>query len=399
METMRLVQEGGVGAMAAIAVGALATLFGIASLVVLLGKSRAAFGLGVATLALAAVTAGVGMLGTVYGKLQVASALANVSPTDRELIFRVGTREAQTSSLFGFGAALLPLLLGGAAALGGARRRQAPTRVQGFETAASPEQGSGAAIVAFVFLGIAGLAVVGSYVMYKAPLPPLKYPIDEQDHDSWSLAGAIDDVNETKADLRACSRLEGALEPFVGPKGKREALQREPHQALKWREASEACTKAIIAAWEKPQPGLERFEWKKEALLTSPLMTNEALRARVQALVDEEKAAEQVEEPAPEGALARESIKRVVQQHAKQVQYCYEVSLSKTPDLAGKVTVHFTIGRDGSVIEASDASNPPFPDASVTDCIVKRFKTWKFPKPEGGAEVAVSYPFVFKVAE
>jgi hypothetical protein len=32
----------------------------------------------------------------------------------------------------------------------------------------------------------------------------------------------------------------------------------------------------------------------------------------------------------------------------------------------------------------------------VENCIMARIKTWAFPKPKGGGQVLVSYPFLFK---
>jgi hypothetical protein len=34
-------------------------------------------------------------------------------------------------------------------------------------------------------------------------------------------------------------------------------------------------------------------------------------------------------------------------------------------------------------------------NASVEDCVVRTVRQWKFPKPQGGGIVTVSYPFNF----
>ena len=65
-----LIQEGGIGAWAAIALGALGCLLGVLAMVALIGRSRAAFTLGVLTLLLSVASAGAGMAGTVYGRHQ-----------------------------------------------------------------------------------------------------------------------------------------------------------------------------------------------------------------------------------------------------------------------------------------------------------------------------------------
>jgi hypothetical protein len=35
-------------------------------------------------------------------------------------------------------------------------------------------------------------------------------------------------------------------------------------------------------------------------------------------------------------------------------------------------------------------------DAEVGNCIAKAMRDWKFPKPEGGGNVVVTYPFVLQ---
>lgn len=128
-----LIREGGIGAYAAIAFGGVGAMLGAFALVALLGKSRSAFGLGIAVLTVSALTAGVGMLGTVYGRYQVTRAVAFVgSGIDTERLLRAGHREAQSSSWVGFFAALLPLALGALAAVVGSRLQRPRTRTQGF---------------------------------------------------------------------------------------------------------------------------------------------------------------------------------------------------------------------------------------------------------------------------
>ena len=117
-----MIQEGGLGAYAAIALGGLGFLVGAFALITLAGKSRASFTLGIVTLCLAAASAGAGMGGLFYGHSQVERALAFVGPgLDRERIHRQGFKESQSAALIGFFAALLPLALGGAAAMLGSR--------------------------------------------------------------------------------------------------------------------------------------------------------------------------------------------------------------------------------------------------------------------------------------
>lgn len=91
------------------------------------------------------------------------------------------------------------------------------------------------------------------------------------------------------------------------------------------------------------------------------------------------------------GSLDRDVIRRVVQAHAAEVRACYERALAKNPELRGRSVVKFTIDGTGKV---STATATGF-DRGVDDCLARRVKTWEFPRPNGGAAVAVTYPFTF----
>lgn len=95
------------------------------------------------------------------------------------------------------------------------------------------------------------------------------------------------------------------------------------------------------------------------------------------------------------GSLDKEVIRRVIREHIHEVKNCYVSSLGKKPDLEGRVIVRFTVSKDGDVTEAqtqeTTMNHPP-----TEDCINTAVKTWKFPKPQGGGIVIISYPFVLK---
>jgi TonB family protein len=93
------------------------------------------------------------------------------------------------------------------------------------------------------------------------------------------------------------------------------------------------------------------------------------------------------------GALDKDIIRRIVRAHINEVRFCYDKGLAKDPALKGKVSVQFTIGASGSVASSS-LKDSTVTDADVADCIVKAVRRWKFPKPEGGGIVNVTYPFV-----
>ncbi|MCK6569897.1 TonB family protein [Myxococcota bacterium] len=101
--------------------------------------------------------------------------------------------------------------------------------------------------------------------------------------------------------------------------------------------------------------------------------------------------------PIVSGALDMETIRRIIRQHAAEYKYCYEKQLNVKRDLAGKVTVKFTISGNGSVI-AAVIEESTMGDRDVESCLVDKIKRWVFPEPKGGGIVTVKYPFVFKAS-
>lgn len=93
----------------------------------------------------------------------------------------------------------------------------------------------------------------------------------------------------------------------------------------------------------------------------------------------------------------RELVLKIVKRHQNQIRFCYETELSKDPSLEGKVTVAWTIDGTGSVSVAQIAESGLKNDA-VERCIVDRVRSWRFPEPAGGGEVAITFPWVFSTA-
>lgn len=95
------------------------------------------------------------------------------------------------------------------------------------------------------------------------------------------------------------------------------------------------------------------------------------------------------------GALDKDIIRRVVRAHINEVRGCYNQGLVRDPNLKGRVSVQFTIGPTGNVPVAV-VQESSIKDNSVAQCIAKAVKRWKFPKPDGGGNVVVTYPFVLE---
>jgi len=93
--------------------------------------------------------------------------------------------------------------------------------------------------------------------------------------------------------------------------------------------------------------------------------------------------------------LTRDQVGRVIHAHMNEIRYCYDSAVLRSPDLEGRMVVKFSIGAPGEVRTAGLGSST-VEDRRLHECIVGHLKNWKFPKPRGGVNVAVSYPFMFK---
>jgi hypothetical protein len=93
------------------------------------------------------------------------------------------------------------------------------------------------------------------------------------------------------------------------------------------------------------------------------------------------------------GRLPPELIQRVVRQNYGRFRGCYENGLRTNPNLTGRVTARFIIGRDGAVTNAANGGSD-LPDSKVVSCVVSAFYGLSFPSPENGI-VTVSYPIMF----
>lgn len=98
-----------------------------------------------------------------------------------------------------------------------------------------------------------------------------------------------------------------------------------------------------------------------------------------------------------EGGLDRDLIDGVIRRNMGQIRFCYEQGLQADPALGGRVAIGFTIGANGQV-KAAGIESTSVGSKVVEDCILLRLRSWKFPLPEGGVDVKVSYPFVLRRA-
>lgn len=93
--------------------------------------------------------------------------------------------------------------------------------------------------------------------------------------------------------------------------------------------------------------------------------------------------------------LDRDQIAEVIQRNIGQVRFCYEQGLQGNPALSGRVAMNFVINKAGQVSTA-DVANTTINNKVIEDCLMMRLKSWKFPLPQGGVEVKVTFPFVLR---
>jgi outer membrane biosynthesis protein TonB len=92
--------------------------------------------------------------------------------------------------------------------------------------------------------------------------------------------------------------------------------------------------------------------------------------------------------------LDKDQVGKTIRGHVGEIRYCYEAALVRNPSLEGKLVVTFIIAANGTVKTATNKQTNA--DAGLVKCILDHLKKWSFPKPVGGMEVEVSYPFIFK---
>jgi TonB family protein len=99
---------------------------------------------------------------------------------------------------------------------------------------------------------------------------------------------------------------------------------------------------------------------------------------------------------AGQGVLEQELIKKEIRAHHERTWSCYERNLEPESVTDFRVALTFVISPSGHVEAAQAQSSISHPE--IEACLVAEAKTWRFPRPKGGA-VSVRYPFIFKADE
>ena len=99
-----------------------------------------------------------------------------------------------------------------------------------------------------------------------------------------------------------------------------------------------------------------------------------------------------MEKPSVNGDLPQEVVRRMVRQRYGAVRLCHHAE--GDPDLAGSVTVRFSIAADGKVSNAMVSKNDTG-KKQLGECVAKVFREISFPKPQSPGAVNVEFPIVF----
>src|SRR5690606_727636 len=99
-------------------------------------------------------------------------------------------------------------------------------------------------------------------------------------------------------------------------------------------------------------------------------------------------------DPVVSGGLTAQEIMAVIRANLNQIRHCYEQTLQRSPNAAGKMSVMFVVGANGRVTTVNVTSST-IADSRMRGCVTGKIQRWAFPQPRGGQPVTVNYPFVF----
>lgn len=96
-----------------------------------------------------------------------------------------------------------------------------------------------------------------------------------------------------------------------------------------------------------------------------------------------------------DGGLDRHVIQATIAKYLSQVRACYEDRLRVKPGLEGTLNMDFQIGPSGR-LNFSKVKSSSVGDEQVGSCVAQKMMGWEFPKPRGGVNVNVNYPFALR---
>jgi len=92
------------------------------------------------------------------------------------------------------------------------------------------------------------------------------------------------------------------------------------------------------------------------------------------------------------------TIRKIVGDHQAQIQQCYEEILAHKQDVVeGRLQTSWVITGEGIVRDAKvEKKGTTLKNPQLHDCVVSILNTMTFPRPPGGREQPIEYPFNLK---
>ncbi|OGS37137.1 MAG: hypothetical protein A2293_15775 [Elusimicrobia bacterium RIFOXYB2_FULL_49_7] len=85
-----------------------------------------------------------------------------------------------------------------------------------------------------------------------------------------------------------------------------------------------------------------------------------------------------------------------VKTNMRSIKAAYDRLLKNKPDLAGKITIRFTIESSGRVVDV-EVVESSMEDSELIDKIIRVVRNWRFPEiSESEGSVTVNFPFIFQ---
>ena len=92
-----------------------------------------------------------------------------------------------------------------------------------------------------------------------------------------------------------------------------------------------------------------------------------------------------------QGGLSKETVRQVVEQNLPLIERCFS-----TPVASLRLTLHWTIDKNGSVVNFHAVSGLSGFDKTVANCVGMQVEKWSFPAPKNGGKVDVKVTITVK---
>jgi hypothetical protein len=146
---------------------------------------------------------------------------------------------------------------------------------------------------------------------------------------------------------------------------------------------------AATAGKPTPMPAMEGIKHPGETTGirpdTPPTAPRRHKAPRVRVVLDHPKVA---------GALKPAEVRSLMLRHNDELIRCFNEEQKKSPDLAGAMTVAFTIASAGQVSTCSKVSST-LDNAAMEGCVTGAIQRWLFLKPTDGKPVKVKVKYMF----